>query len=221
MARILLAADDHYGQHCADHLRPAFADHQVRFLENDLTPLGADDWVDGTDLLALHCIAGTCGNPMPGPDIEAQVRRWLKAGKPLLLLHGASAAFWHWDWWRPLVGHRWVRKNDPDGAPPSTHPVRPYRVTVQRGRHPLCERLVDLDLPADEIYIDLEQTCQTWQLMTTATDEGAYVQCHAHVTAHGGEVIGFLPGHAPAVTTDERVHRAIRTLAHHLLGLEP
>ena len=38
---------------------------------------------------------------------------------PLLLLHGSSAAFWHWDWWRRIVGYRWVRGNDPDGIPAS------------------------------------------------------------------------------------------------------
>ncbi|TVR43478.1 MAG: hypothetical protein EA402_09605 [Planctomycetota bacterium] len=218
MSRILLVADNHYGQHCAQHLAPAFSGHHLSLVEDDWRPLESDDLLEGYDLLALHAIAGTCGNPLPGAEAEVQVRRWLEAGRPLLLLHGSSAAFWHWPWWQDLVGWRWVRPNDPAGAPASTHPIRPYRLQPAKSRHPLASRLQPLDIPSDEIYIHLEQVCPSWTIMETTTDEGTFPMVHAHHSPWGGAILGFLPGHAAAVTGHPELHQRLRCCVDWLLS---
>ena len=201
MARqdIVFVADDHYGAHPGAVLAGCLRDrYHCRFFENDWTGL-EHRLLAQCRLLILNLIAGTCNQPLPGPDAEQAVQAYVRSRKPVLLLHGGSAAFWHWDWWRPLVGCRWVRGDDPDGFQPSVHPKAPYRVEVAKCRHPLCRRLRGMNVPEDEIYTQLEQTLPVWQLMTTTIDDGTFVQAYEATTPYGGKVLGFLPGHRAEV----------------------
>jgi len=160
----------------------------------------------------LNLIADTCDVPPPRSEAEPHVRAYVEAGGGFLLLHGASAAFWHWDWWRPLVGFRWVRSDDPDGVEKSTHPKRPFGVEAAKSRHPLGGQLQPVNLPEDEIYINLEQTCPALTLMTTTTDEGTFPQYYVCDTPYGGTVLGYIPGHKPEVVRNPKMVANCRTL---------
>jgi hypothetical protein len=185
----------------------------IAFYENDLTPLNDGSILSGDcELLILNLIAGTGNQPLAGAEAEKSLRVYLERGNPLLLVHGGSAAFWHWPWWRSIVGYRWVRGDDPDGFAPSTHPTRGYRLDVSKARHPLCKQLKSFDVPEDEIYIRLEQTCPATVLMETTTVEGTFPQCYECTTAWGGRVIGFLPGHKPQVAGSDDVAETVATL---------
>lgn len=198
---IYFFADDHYKVHPGrviwENLKH---DYQIEFHENDWSVLERPGSLADCSLLILHMIADTCGNALPGAEAEKNIRAYCERGGNLLLLHGSSAAFWHWPWWRSIVGLRWVRGNDPDAVPVSTHPKRPYLVRVAKTRHPLAGKLRPLDLPEDEIYINLEQVNPVWILMNTDTEEGTFPQCYENATPWGGRVIGFIPGHRPEVT---------------------
>lgn len=195
---IYFVADDHYDSHPGAVLHEAIRERfDMQFYENDATPLERPEFADRCSLLMLNLIAGTCNQPLASAKAEVQVRRYLEQGKPLLLLHGASAAFWHWDWWRGMVGYRWVRGNDPDGVAVSTHPTRPYRLEVCKCRHPLAGRLSPIDMPEDEIYINLEQTCPTMTLMQTTLAEGTFPQVYEAKSPWGGKILGSVPGHRP------------------------
>lgn len=214
---ILFLSDNHFGKRggrvIADALK---ADNvSVHFVEDDFTrPLGEEIWAK-TSLLALHMIADTCGNPLPCDALCDEVLAYLQAGKPLLLLHGSSAAFWHKDWWRPNVGLRWVRNNDPDGVAASWHPVRPFRVERSKTRHPLAARLEPVDLPTDEIYIELEQVSPIWTLLQVKTEEGTYPQAYLSQTQWGGAVACYLPGHNPdVVALPANMHNVRELIAH-------
>lgn len=197
---ILFAADNHYGMHPGRVLHEQIADrYQIEFHEDDWSCLEQPDLAERYELLMLNMIADTCGVAPPPRSASGPVRAYLESGKPVLLLHGASAAFWQWDWWRPLVGFRWVRGEDPDGVATSTHPTREYALQRAKVRHPLAAALREIELPADEIYIDLEQTCPTLTLLETQTDEGTFPQCYETRTPWGGRLMGYLPGHAPEV----------------------
>lgn len=216
---ILFAADRHYDVHPGRVLYQAIQDtYAIEFHEDDWSCFEQADLKDRYDLLMLNMIAGTCDVPPPGAAAEPHVRAYVEAGGNLLLLHGSSAAFWPWDWWRPLPGFRWVRGNDPDGIPASTHPKRPYQVKVAKTRHPLCDRLQEVDLPEDEIYIELEQTCPTLTLMQTTTVEGTFPQCYLCWTPFGGTIAGYLPGHRPDVVGDPRMVANVRILLDYLLA---
>ncbi|MBN1673623.1 MAG: ThuA domain-containing protein [Kiritimatiellae bacterium] len=219
---ILFLADEHYGTHAGrvvyERLRTDFA---FDFHECDWTPLENGPLDSRYELLVLHTIAGTGRAAPPGARASANLKAWFEAGRNALLLHGSSAAFWHWDWWRPIVGWRWVRADDPDGAAPSRHPTKPYAVKVAKCRHPLAARLRDMDLPADEIYIGLEQTGPTVTLMETTIEEGTFPQCYLRGTPWGGTIAGFLPGHDPAVVARPELAANVRALIDHLLNLGP
>lgn len=198
---IYFFADDHFKVHPGrviwENLKH---DYQIEFHENDWSALERHGALADCSLLILHMIADTCGNALPGAEAEKNIRSYCERGGNMLLLHGSSAAFWPWSWWRSIVGLRWVRGSDPDAVPVSTHPKRPYRVRVAKTRHPLADKLRPLDLPEDEIYINMEQVNPVWILMDTDTDEGTFPQCYENVTPWGGRVIGFIPGHRPEVT---------------------
>ena len=216
---ILFVADDHGGARCGAALHEGLRDHyDIAFFENDWTCFDAPGLLEACDFLMLSLIATMGGVAPPGAKAEGNVRSFVERGGKMLLVHGGSAAFWHWDWWRPIVGFRWVRDNDPDGFEASHHPNRPYRVTVAKSRHPLCSKLRDMDLPEDEIYMRLEQTCPAVVLMETTTDEGAFPQCYETMTPWGGTVLGFLPGHRREVIQHEAMLGNCRVLMDYLLS---
>lgn len=196
-------ADDHYGVNPGrtvfEHLPEDFRRETV-FTENNWSVLESGEWEKDCELLALHMIAGTCDQPLPGPGAEKAVRAYCERGGDLLLLHGSSAAFWHWDWWRGMVGLRWVRPGDPDGIAPSTHPVTPCTVEVAKVRHPLAECLRRIELPTDEVYIDLEQVSPVTVLMETVVNGRSYPQAYLAETPWGGRIAAFIPGHKPECT---------------------
>ncbi len=202
---IIFAADNHYGAHPGKNLHDALCKrYEMSFAEDDLRVLNN---LSDCDLLILNLIGGTCEVPLADETCERAVRSYCERRGNLLLLHGASAAFWHWPWWRTLVGLRWVRPADPDGVSPSCHPRQPYQLEVAKTRHPLTSRLHAAALPTDEIYIHLEAVTPYLPLLTTTISEGTFVQCCISATPWGGTVVNFLPGHCPeAVAHPDLVH---------------
>ena len=89
-----------------------------------------------------------------------------------------------------------------DGMEASTHPKKPYLVTRSKTRHPLAARLREMNLPTDEIYTNLENTCPCVRLMETHIEEGTFVQCCEAISPWGGRLVSFIPGHEPAVTSN-------------------
>lgn len=219
---IAFFADNHFKARPGHELNKRLRErHEIVFHEDDLAPLPEVLADSRCALLALNWISDTSGNAHPGAEIESAVKGWVEARRPILLIHGASAAFHAWDWWRAMVGLRWVRGNDPDGFAPSTHPVRPYAVRVAKTRHPLAEKLRDFDLPKDEIYIDLEQTCPVSVLMETTTAEGTYPQAYVCATPWGGTLGGFIPGHAPVAFTNLALIENVAAMVDHLTAGSP
>lgn len=217
---IYFFADNHYGVHPGkvifDHL-PAYLKEQIVFREDDWSVLEQSPWEENCDLLILNMIGATCNLPHPGPDAEKRVRRYLEEGGNMLLLHGSSAAFWQWDWWRKIVGFRWVRPNDPDGIEASTHPVKPYDLRICKVRHPLAAKLIPCQFTEDEIYTNLEQVCPATVLMDTYIEEGVFPQCLENATPWGGKFVHFIPGHRETVTAHDGVIANITAIADYLL----
>jgi type 1 glutamine amidotransferase len=215
---ILFVADGHYGARPGFHLHEQLKNSvSMEFHEDDFSALEQEDLFGKYDLIILNVIADTCGNPLPSDKAEGCVKAYLQSGGNMLLCHGSSAAFWHWDWWRSMVGFRWVRANDPDGARPSTHPVRPYQIKKTNHQHPLMKDLSDLSFPTDEIYINLQKVCEVETLMETETDEGTFPQVYLSQTPWGGELLTTLPGHASEVTTMPEYSKNIKAMIHYLL----
>ena len=73
------------------------------------------------------------------------------------------------------------------------------KASVAKSRHPLCQRLQEVSLPEDELYVDMEQTCPTVTLMETTTVEGTFPMCYEAITPWGGKIAAYIPGHAADV----------------------
>ncbi len=217
---IYFFADDHYnvspGKVIFENL-PAELKNRIRFTENDWSLLESGEWLKDCELLILNMIGSTCNQPHPGSGAEKAVREWCEKGGNVLLLHGSSAAFWEWEWWRGIVGFRWVRPGDPDGVTPSTHPTHPYSLRLCKVRHPLVSQLAGFDIPSDEIYTQLEQVSPATVLMDTRIEEGVFPQCFENITPWNGKFLSFLPGHKPEVTSNPEIIKTISTLINYLL----
>lgn len=214
---IYFFADNHFGTRAGacwnDILQGRYP---IAFFEDTWSGFLEPAFMERCDLLMLHCIGGTGPAPAPGSDIEAVVHAYVESGRPLLLLHGANAAFSNWPWWRSLTGFRWVRANDPDGARPSTHPIAPCRLEPAAPDHPLGRKLTPLELPTDEIYIDLQQTGPATVLMTTRIGDRLHPQLWETTTTHGGIITCFVPGHLPEVIRLAPMLQTITTLIEYL-----
>ncbi len=199
---LIFVADDHYKQFPGRCIYEEIASDypSMIFKENDWSIFTSIDLAKECDLLILHMIAATCNLPIPDEATAESVKKYCQTGKNLLLLHGSSAAFWPYKWFREISGLRWVRPHDPDDVVASFHPHEPYKVVRSKCRHPLVSKLVEMDFPSDEIYTGLEQTQPLWTLMTTTISTGTFPQCTESLTPWGGRVINFLPGHIEAVT---------------------
>ena len=216
---IYFFADNHYGAHPGkvifEHLPETYRKN-IQFHEDDWTVMENTDWNQDCQLMILNMIGATCDLPHPGPEAEKRVRAYLENGGSMLLLHGSSAAFWQWDWWRELPGERWVRPGDPDGVVPSCHPKKPYTVNVSKTRHPLAKLLKPIDFPTDEIYTNLENTCPYMRLMDTHIEEGTFVQCCEAVTPWGGKLVSFIPGHDAVATSNPLLIENLITIIDYL-----
>ncbi|MBE6385700.1 MAG: ThuA domain-containing protein [Lentisphaerae bacterium] len=211
---IYFFADNHFNTHAGKNifhaLTPALQE-RVRFFEDDFTLLEEGAWADNCDLLILHLIGNTCGLPHPGSGAEKAVKKYCQQGGNLLLLHGSSAAFWQWEWWRHITGVRWVRPKDPDGVEPSVHPHGECSLTVCKCRHELANKLRPFELPEDEVYTALEQTSPALFLMMGTVNGQSFPQCCESYTPWGGKVINFIPGHkencvkTPALTDNVEI----------------
>ena len=217
---IYFFADDHYGVHPGrnifEHL-PEELKKNITFVENDWTLLESGVWLNDCELLILNMIGATCKLPHPDGNAEKAVRKWCEKGGNILLLHGSSAAFWQWEWWRNIVGFRWVRPNDPDKIQPSVHPVKPYFVRIAKSRHPLCAKLQPFALESDEIYTELEQVSPAMVLMETFIEEGVFPQCAETVTSWNGRIMSFIPGHKPEATSDKNLIANIDMIINYLM----
>lgn len=217
---IYFFADSHYGVNPGKHIFESLGESlkkRIVFTEDSWELLESCRWGDDCELLVLNMIAGTCGQPMPGSGAEKAVRKYCEKGGNILLLHGSSAAFWEWAWWREIVGLRWVRPNDPDGVAASTHPVKAYKVIPAKARHELAGKLKEMDFESDEIYINLEQTVPLMILMTTHIEEGIFPQCCEAISPWGGKIVSFIPGHKPEATTKKELIFNVDTIIKYLL----
>ena len=195
---IYFFADNHFNARPGYHLYTKINhDFDIDFKEDDISWLENPRCLVKCGLLIVDFISGLGKIPKPGPAAEANVREYCEKGKPILLIHAGSAAFPDWDWWRKMTGLRWVRENDPEGLPPSVHPVKDFSVRKTRSKHEIMTKLREYSLKDDEIYTKLAKTADVDVLMETEISEGIFPMVYATKNQWGGKVMGFLPGHKP------------------------
>ena len=221
---IFFFADNHYNAHPGKNIfesLPEDLKKETAFFEDDFSVLEDGSWEKKCSLLILHLIGGTCGLPHPGSEAEKAVRKYCESGRPLLLLHGSSAAFWQWQWWRTITGLRWVRPKDPDNVERSVHPTGACSLKLCKCRHELAGQLVPFDLEEDEVYTELEQTSPALFLMMGSVNDASFPQCSESYTPWGGKVINFIPGHKEVCVKTPGLIKNVETLIRYLMNPSP
>ena len=198
---IILFADRHYDSYpgrAQAALLKSFA--TVHYIEEDYRQLSIALREHPRATLAFNSIASTPGNMEIPAEIEAPLKAHLASAAPLWLIHGGSAAFWPWSWWRQLMPLRWVRDGDPDHAPVSSHPMASLQFVATPDALARFPGLPPLSkLPSDELYIRLvpQHPFTTW---LTVTHEGVdHPQACSALSPWGGGIHSFLPGHSAEV----------------------
>lgn len=214
LPKVIFFGDRHYDawpcREQAAELRPLC---DLVYIEEDYPALLRALAENPRAILAVNSIADTPGNPIPSPEVESHVKRHLEAGNDLWVLHGGSAAFWPWAWWRELMPLRWVRGNDPDRVAPSTHPIVPINLRPTDSALSAEFGLEPADLPPDELYIQLASQ-RPHETLLFATHEGVrFPQAYSGTTFWGGDLHGFLPGHSPAVLRHPAYRATLSRLA--------
>lgn len=213
-SRVIYFADRHYdafpGRAQAALLKPLC---DLVYIEEDYAALidALRNWPDAT--LAFNSILGTPGNLTAPAGLEEPLRNHINRGAALWILHGGSAAFWPWSWWRQLMPLRWVRNADPDNPTPSIHPVVPFIITPTAYALEQLPALREVSLPTDEIYIRLAAQHPFDTLLSTCYDGVIYPQAYSARTPSGGALHGFLPGHKAECLTNADYISTFTTLA--------
>ncbi|MHC1763467.1 MAG: DUF6807 family protein [Verrucomicrobiia bacterium] len=151
-ARILLVTGNDYPGHLWRETAPALK----RALEGDprlrvevmedahqLASLKAQDW----DAVVLHYM--NWESPSPGEQARENLRRFVRDGKGLMLVHFACGAWQDWPEFKNLAGRVWdpkLRGHDPHGT---------FRVEITDADHPITKGMKPFDT-TDELY-----TCLT------------------------------------------------------------
>ena len=197
---IIFFADRHFGSFVGKVQAEILSEFsRVVYIEEDYGLLVEALGEHPESILAVNAITATPGNETLPAEAEAPIKAHLERGNDLWVLHGASAAFWPWKWWRDLMKIRWVRNNDPDGAEPSWHPVEPYLLSVTEQGAVAVQSLENLKVPKDELYVALaeEPGAEVW--MTASYDGHAWPQVYTFPSAWNSNVRGWIPGHDPEV----------------------
>ncbi len=106
---------------------------------NDLVTLDLSDY----DALVLHFMDWEV--PDPGPTARTNLKKFVRAGGGLVLVHFACGAFQEWDEFGVLAGRAWdpnLRGHDPHGA---------FTVEITDADHPITAGLTDFET-TDELY---------------------------------------------------------------------
>ena len=213
--KFLFLSDNHYKSYGGRALAAALShDFEFEFLEDDYGDHLSKLNLGKFDLLVTSAVGGTPGAPHAPLEVESRVRQWLESGVPIVLIHGGSATFWKWAWWRRMVGLRWVRCNDPDNVLPSSHPITAYSLSRASEGDTAEPRLEPMDVPEDELYINLETTRPFRVLLETNFKGQTFPQAYVSSGPNERTVLGYLPGHrsdlAGHPTTVENISRLIR-----------
>lgn len=121
--------------------------------------------LESADLLLLYHTQ----RETPAVSKEA-IDAWVKAGKPLGVIHCGIGAYPDWPEFRQWMGRHWVWGDEP-GRKPSGHPHEPCELKVLDPAK-FATGWDEAWLPRDEVYVDLHDAAPVHELVTGTIPEG-------------------------------------------------
>ena len=173
----------------------------------------AKDNLDEYDTIVLHFMDWEV--PDPGPKARANLKRVVKSGKGLVLVHFACGAFQEWPEFVELAGRVWdpkLRGHDPRGK---------FTVKIADKNHPAMKGMTDFEI-ADELYTCLTGKTPIKVLAKAQSKVDGKDYPMAFVLNYGkGRVYHNVLGHDVEALSNPHAGRLFRNACAWTAGLEP
>jgi type 1 glutamine amidotransferase len=173
----------------------------------------ANDDLDEYDVIVLHFMDWEV--PDPGPKARANLKRVIKSGKGLVLVHFACGAFQEWPEFVELAGRVWdpkLRGHDPYGK---------FTVRITDSRHPAVRAMAEFET-VDELYTCLTGKTPIKVLAKARSKVDGKDYPMAFVLDYGkGRVFHSVLGHDVQALANPAVGRLFRNACAWGAGLEP
>lgn len=180
--KLLLYADEHFGSGGREGIVEAFGSitgQAIAVVDAAKKPLVKAD-VAGVDAILIYHTQ---------KDVAASTRAvltaWVKAGKPLFIVHAGLGAWPKWKTYADWCGHIWEW-----GV--SVHPHEPT-VLKPAGRDPLAFGWSEGWLPKDEVFVKLKKTAPTVTGLTADISIGTFPAAWRHKKLPN--IGAWMPGH--------------------------
>jgi predicted dehydrogenase len=179
--KVLLYADEHYGSGGREGIAELLSEltGQVPIMLDAATTALKSEHLREIDLLCLYHTQVEAIK-----ETKDALETWVKDGKPLALLHAALGAYPKWEMYTQWAGRVWTGR--------SSHPYEPS-VLKSTEADPLSLSWSEAWLPADEVYIDLEDTAPVNEALVVTIATGQHPAAWTSV-AHSN-VGAWMPGH--------------------------
>ena len=173
----------------------------------------AKDNLSDYDTIVLHFMDWEI--PDPGPKARANLKRVVKGGKGLVLVHFACGAFQEWPEFVELAGRIWdpkLRGHDPRGK---------FTVEIADKKHPAMKGLGDFEI-VDELYTCLTGKTPIKVLAKARSKVDGKDYPMAFVLNYGkGRVYHSVLGHDVQALANPHAGRLFRNACAWTAGLEP
>ena len=173
----------------------------------------ANDNLGDYDTIVLHFMDWEV--PDPGPKARENLKRVVKSGKGLVLVHFACGAFQEWPEFVELAGRAWdpkLRGHDPHGK---------FTVQITESTHAAMKGLTDFEI-VDELYTCLTGKTPIKVLAKARSKVDGKDYPIAFVLDYGkGRVFHSVLGHDVQALAKPQVGRLFRNACAWTAGLEP
>ena len=173
----------------------------------------AKDNLGDYDTIVLHFMDWEV--PDPGPKARANLKRVVKSGTGLVLVHFACGAFQEWPEFVQLAGRVWdpkLRGHDPHGK---------FKVQIAKKKHPAMKGLSEFEI-VDELYTCLAGKTPIKVLAKARSKVDGKDYPMAFVLNYGkGKVFHSVLGHDVQAVGNPHAGKLFRNACAWTAGLEP
>ncbi|MHC4352446.1 MAG: ThuA domain-containing protein [Planctomycetota bacterium] len=173
----------------------------------------AKDNLGDYDTIVLHFMDWEV--PDPGPKARANLKRVVKGGKGLVLVHFACGAFQEWPEFVEIAGRVWdpkLRGHDPHGK---------FKVEITKKKHPAMKGLSEFET-VDELYTCLTGKTPIKVLAKARSKVDGKDYPMAFVLDYGkGRVYHSVLGHDVQALSNPHAGKLFRNACAWTAGLEP
>ncbi len=199
--KVVLLADDHFGSRGRHGLAAALRD----ITGSEVTDLEAAAGLRDSDLAEAGLVVIYHTHGEASPETRQALTAWVKAGRPLLLVHCAVGAWPAWEEYLQWCGRVWAWGR-------SEHPYEPSSLIPEAGSSfPWAEAW----LPKDEIFTLLEKHGEVVDHCSVRMSTGEHPA--AWTSREQPNIAAWIPGHREDIYLLPAQREGLRTMLEKIL----